>query len=387
MRLVYIALFVSSLSFSQHQKKGVVYDKENNEPLEFVSVYNKLDHTTTNKDGKYGFTSATDSIYFHKVGYDNYTTIISNLRDTIFLNRSVFQLNEVVVSNAKTIYQKIKDSIASNYVLKPHSEAFFLRAILKRNGAIIRLQDMQGNLHRKTSIYGGGLTLMDTDFSVAVKNMRQIGITKDENNIYFEFPSLFNILSEFVRINAMGPDFEVIEKPYKNSTSTKVEFTSLNSDTKNKSYGHYIINTNDNAILSFNSVVKPFYPEELFKTPKYSTIVQQDITVFFKEDPSFKRYFMTLAKRTATLNVKLKDDPTVHKFEMEIVLYTKESFGNEDVKSNVNEQKDIFKIKMKYDKDFWKEQNQLLLTDEMEAFIKKMTQDDTKRKVKSNIKD
>jgi hypothetical protein len=386
MRLVYIALLVSTISCSQHKKNGVVYAKENNEPLEFVSVYNKLDNTTTNKDGQFSFSSTLDSVYFYSVGYQALPTNISKLKDSIFLEKNVFELNEVVVTNAKTIYQKIKDSIHNNYLLKPHTEVFFLRTILKKNGAIIRLQDMQGNVRKKTTIYTGDLTLNANDYQVELHHMRQLGISKDEDNIYFEFPSLHNIFKEFVRINAMGPDFEVVEKPFENSTNIKVEFSSGTLDDEPKNYGHYIINSKDNAILSFNGITLPFYPEVTNSESKYSKIIKHEVSIFFREDPVTKLYYMNLAKRNAILDIKLKDHPMVHKFEMEIVLYTKQSFGNEDVKSNVNEQKDIFKINAKYDKDFWKEQNQLLLTDEMKAFIKKLGESDATLKVRSNIK-
>jgi hypothetical protein len=55
------------------------------------------------------------------------------------------------------------------------------------------------------------------------------------------------------------------------------------------------------------------------------------------------------------------------------------------VKSNINENKDIFKLDYQYNSEFWKEENQLLLTREMTDFIKKLKSDDNEFKIKSNF--
>jgi hypothetical protein len=55
------------------------------------------------------------------------------------------------------------------------------------------------------------------------------------------------------------------------------------------------------------------------------------------------------------------------------------------VKSNINESKDIFKLDYQYNSEFWKEENQLLLTREMTDFIKKLKSDDNEFKIKSNF--
>lgn len=131
-------------SYSQNIHKAIVVDAEGNEPIEFVSVFNSNDYTLTNSDGRFLFSSDKDSVHFYKVGYDKLKTNFSKLQDTIFLEKSLIELNEVVVTNTKTILQKIKDSVASNYLLKPHTEIFFIRALLRKNDTIIRIQDMQG---------------------------------------------------------------------------------------------------------------------------------------------------------------------------------------------------------------------------------------------------
>jgi hypothetical protein len=387
MKLLPILFLCFSLTFSFAQKEhnGVILDSETQEPLEFVNIFNHSDYTVSNVDGRFSFSSSNDSVNFYRVGYDKLETTLNQLKDSVFLDKSIFELNEVVVTNAKTIYQKIKDSITQNYLLEPHTETFFLRTILKKNGAIVRLQDIQGNLNRKTSVYTGSLSLEKKDFEVEILNMRKIGVSKDENDIYFTFPSLHNIFKEFVRLNAMGPNFEVTEQPYKDEAYTKVDFKSNLPETSGRGFGHYMISNKDHAILSFNASIIPYHSSEKTSTKRVSRVLENTTAIFFKEDPSKGLYFMNSAKRNSKLEVKGENNSFTDIFEMSIVLITSNSFGNAKIKSNTNEQKDIFKLKHPYNQSYWRSQNQLLLTEEMQAFIKKMGTANKEFKVRSNM--
>ena len=113
--------------FAQKQKEGVLLDRETKEPVEFVNIYNGSDYTVSNADGRFAFTSLNDSVRFYRVGYDKFKTTFEQLKDTVYLNKSVLELNEVIVTNEKTIWGKIKDSLSNNYVLKPFKEKFIAR--------------------------------------------------------------------------------------------------------------------------------------------------------------------------------------------------------------------------------------------------------------------
>lgn len=383
--LFLFAFFFVTLTCAQKEYKGIVFDKDEKEPIEFVGVYNDQDYTISNTDGEFRFTTGLDSVIFYRIGYKKLQLSLNELTDIVYLEKSLFELDEVVVTNAKTIYEKIKDSIATNYLLKPHTETFFLRAVLRRNDTIVRLQDLQGRVRRKTSIYTQGLEMDKNDFVVELQNMRQLGITKDKDAIYFQFPSLYNIWSESVRLNAMGPDFEVIEKPYENSDEIMVEFSDTTTGVTAKSNGHYIINGNDNAILSFNAKTEVLHPADVTSADSYSRWLKGEVSMFFTEDAKANLYYMNLAKRKGAIAVKSKRQSTATKFEIEIILQTTQSLGSEEVKSNVNEQKDIFKLKFPYNEAYWQSQNQLLLTKEMSAFIQRMGANNRQFKVRSNL--
>jgi hypothetical protein len=106
---------------------------------------------------------------------------------------------------------------------------------------------------------------------------------------------------------------------------------------------------------------------------------------FFKKDNSYQRYYIHYAKQKTTITTKRKEQlvPTV--FQIEITLHTTAPFSRVDVKSNVNEQKDVFKLKPPYIAAFWQSQNQLLLTDEMLEFLSNLKDDNTEFKVRSNL--
>jgi hypothetical protein len=371
--------------YSQQSHSGIVVAANGKEPLEFVSVFNRTDDTATNEDGRFNFSSKLDSVFFYSPGYEKLETTFSTLRDTIYLQKNIVNLDEVVVTNAKTILQRIKDSIHRNYLLTPHTETFFIRALLRRNDTIVRLQDMQGKVKRKTSLYTGDLELYKNDYEVEVLQMRQVGIKNDQNNVYFIFPSFFRIFSEFVRINAMGPDFEVTENPLENTNDINVTFTYGDGKNTGLQYGEYLINENDNAILSFNVTVVPILPESKKNETQYDRTTRLESATFFKKETSSDRYYINYAKQKATISTKRKEHSKATVFEIELILHTTNPFTSANVNSNVNEHKDIFKLKIPYNEAYWQAQNQLLLTDEMLEFLARLNDDNTEFKIRTNL--
>lgn len=374
-----------AMGIAQQSRLGVVLAEGDQEPVEFVSVYNEKDHSMTNADGQFAFVTQLDSVFFYAPGYQNLRTTVGELRDTVYLKRSIVNLEEVVVTNAKSILERIRDSLTENYHFLPHVETFFIRALLRRNDTIVRLQDMQGNLKRKTLIYTGDLNLEKKDYAVELLQMRQVGINKDANDVYFIFPSFYSIFSEFVRINAMGPDFKVVEKPLADTKEIRVDFASGNMDGPSNTSGHYIINALDNAILSFTVTHNIKIPKTVLQQPEYHRTVLLKSATYFKKDRVYDRYFMNYAKQVSKVRSKRKGQKEPTEFQIEIILHTTNPFADFDVKSNVNEQKDLFKLKAVYNKDFWESQNQLLLTKEMEKFITTQGTGNTQFKGRTNL--
>ena len=218
MRLITCFLFFLVISFglAQNQKLGVILDADNRKPIEFVDIYNKSDHTSTNSDGAFFFISELDSVIAYKVGYEEVRTTFRQLPDTLYLKPSAFKLQEVVLTNTKTLWDKVRDSIPKHYMFTPFKERFFLRCLLRKNGKIMRIQDIEGKLQRKTLIYRSGMEVSKKDFSFEISNMRKIGVERDENKVYFTFYSLSELMFETIRLNATGDGFTLTEKEYEN---------------------------------------------------------------------------------------------------------------------------------------------------------------------------
>ncbi len=374
-----------TLLHSQTEFEGIIMDADEKVPLEFVHVFNRKHSTISNTDGRFLLKTSLDTVLFFRNGYEKKVLLTGALTDTIYLEKNVVALDEVIVTNAKTILQRIKDSINSNYLLTPHTETFFIRALLRKNDTLVRMQDMTGTVLRKTSIYGNGMEMEKKDYQVQLAEMRQLGIIRDAYGIYFRLPSLYNIFGEFMRLNAMGPEFEVIEKPYENSEEIRVEFNSLPSSDGSSAKGHYIINRENNAILSFEVVSQGAINSPKPAVDKYSRLLKARSSMYFKEDLEKGLYYLHRAKRTFFLEVKTEKHPMPDVYDVEITLYTPESFGNEKIKSNVNEHKDIFKLKHPYNADYWEQQSWLPLTEEIKKFINTMRQGNSKLKTKGNM--
>lgn len=371
--------------FSQNQHSGILIDKETKESIEFVGIFNDKDYTVSNADGRFSFTSLKDSIIFYRVGYDKLTTRFNQLKDTIFLSKSVLELNEVVVTNEKTTWRKIGDSLSNNYSLEPYKERFFLRCILKLNDTIVRIQDIQGKLKRKTLFYPESFELKKKDFEIEITNLRKIGIDTDEKRAYFSFPSFYQTIIEFITINYTGEAFDLTESQFDNENKTKLEFVSNPTKKVWRTKGHYIINNTDNAILLLDSDLKSTNAK--FKKNmwiRYRTL-QSKKNITFAFDDKANKYFLKLGKHHAAVEITDKESSYKNIYSYDVIMTTFDNFGDYEVKSNINEHKDIFKLKFPYNPEYWNSQNQLLLTEEMQRFITKMGVDNKEFKVKNNM--
>lgn len=385
LKLVLLCVFSFTTLTAQNQHEGIILDSETKEPIEFVNIYNSIDYTLSNEDGRYNLNSEQDSVIFYRVGYDNFETTFYQLKDTIFLNKSVFELNEVVVTNAKSLWEKVRDSIKNNYRITPYKEKFFLRSILKYNDTISRIQDLHAKLKRKTLLYHKDLKLDKKDFEVEILNMRKVGQITDRNKVYFKYPSLFDLLSSFVRLNASGDNFVLTEKTFENSEKIKLEFKGKPNTTASPISGFYIINTSNNAFEEFH--VHHKYDNPKFNEKRwlrYRTL-EYELSVIFEKNLIENKYFIRTAKSHEIVEATDADHSFNEKYDMSFIFSSYDNFKDFPVSKNTNVTKDLFKLKHAYDANYWQSQNQLLLTKEMEDFIQTMTLENEVFKVNSNM--
>jgi hypothetical protein len=387
MKLLSILLlcFSFTLSFAQNTYAGLLLDSETKEPIEFVNVYNSEDHTISNSDGRYAFTTSKDSVIFYRIGYDKFTTTFSQINDTIILNKSVFELNEVVVTNARTLLEKIKDSLKSNYKMDSYKEKFFLRGLLKYNDTLSRIQDLQGKLKRKTLLYGSDMNLDKKDYEVELVNMRKIGQITDRNDVYFKFPSLFGLISSFARINATNENYILTEHYYENENKMRLDFQSKPDLKIMNTSGYYIINTSNYAIEEFHLKSEPTNPTFIEKRwLRYRTSFYE-VSVIFEKNMEHNKYFLRTAKSQEIVETKDDKESFKEKYDIVFIFSTFDNFKDFSFRKNTKTTKDLFKLKYPYNPGYWNTQNQLLLTKEMESFIENMGKDNNEFKVRSNM--
>ena len=72
-------------------------------------------------------------------------------------------------------------------------------------------------------------------------------------------------------------------------------------------------------------------------------------------------------------------------YKIEYKYFTSE-YNLEKIEKNINSNKSIFSINMDYDELFWKNQNHLILDNNLKSFIEKMNNLDEKNKIITNIK-
>jgi len=383
--ITYYFLLASLFAQTQNQKLGVVLDSDTKKPVEFVDVYNAYDVTHTNEDGQFFILTNSDSLNFRKIGYTPRKVSFATLQDTIFLEPKLFELEEVILTNMKTLWSKVGDSLASNYRLSPFKERFFLRCLLRKNGQLTRVQDIAGKLGRKTQFYKKGMDFGKKDFEFEITQMRKVGIDSDENEVYFTFFSLSKLFFESLRLNATGEGFELTEKMFEGEPMAKILFQSTADNPAVKTHGHYVINKANNAIESV--VIHTDIDTDNFSKDGHirSRATKRDQIVHFSKSKKKDRYFMSSAKLAFEIEISSTKEDFKDGYTSEYIIQLYDHDGDFDFKANTNAKKDIFKLKADYDEKFWEKQHFLPLTNEIKNFISTMGSKNKTFKVRSNL--
>ncbi|WP_424652781.1 hypothetical protein [Capnocytophaga sputigena] len=367
--LTYITLI--PLSFSQNTLSKYLADKETKTPLKSATIHNANDYTVTNDDGHFVFYSTNDSITIKMLGYETLKTTfkaLSRTKDTLYLTPKPFQLDEVTLSN-KNIIQEAYNHATSNYPMEPFVEDFFLRCILKRNGELVKIEDFSGRIKRDK------LLGAEKNFTFQLLNMRKFGIEKkgvraDDFNI----PSLNDIFQWWSNILFLdSKEYRFSGLKVIDETHHQVSHTPKNEEDDKSSIGHFIINTDDYAV---KERIHKINPKIIHKIPytKKPFIKYRTIDYFYKEkcekDTKNNKYFIANAIVGAKVEEYVGKERIVYDVSFELIV-THPFSDLSTFKANVNGKKELFKLEMPYNKEFWETQNQLPFTNEMRDFINK----------------
>ena len=367
--IIYIALI--PLSFSQNTISKYLVDKDTKAPLQSATIHNANDYTITNADGYFVFYSANDSITIKMLGYETLRTTfkaLSRTKDTLYLIPKPFQLDEVTLSN-KNIIQEAYNHATTNYPMEPFVEDFFLRCVLKRNGELVKIEDFSGRIKRDK------LLGAEKNFTFQLLNMRKFGIEKKGVRADdFELPSLNDLFQWWSNILFLDlKEYRFSFLKVIDETHHQVSHTPKNEEDYKKGIGHFIISTDDYAVKERIYKINPKVVDKIPYTKKFFT--KYRTTDFYlkekcEKDVAKSKYFIANGLYTEKIEGYNNSERIVYDVSFELIV-THPFSDLSTFKANVNGKKELFKLEMPYNKEFWETQNQLPFTNEMRDFINK----------------
>lgn len=373
---------ISTNAFSQKVIQGKVLDKVTEQPIEFVSVYDNTNSNfvITNADGKFTFTTKSDSIYFSIIGYDKLVLASENTKNNIFYLESQIQtLDEVVISeNSRDNLNVITEGLRKNYPLTNYKEKFYLRNVLRKNDTITKIQDIAGVIERE-----GLFTDLKPKkkYSVYLTNMRKAGY--NEGKVNYKSFTFERILEELITQFVYPKYFDLEETTMSDTTLMRIEFSPKPLE-EAKANGYYIVNTTDSALLQvyYLDTAKGNYTEK--SNVKYRDS-HYEVLVSYYKNSTLNKYLISSAKITTGIEV-INEYGNKDIYEASYILTTELYEANETPKGKISISKDVFDLNKDYDVNYWNNHNILQLTDEMVLFLEKLNDLDRKEfKVKSNI--
>jgi len=370
-------LFFSNVGNSQNFKiSKMIADKTTKLPIENVGIYNDKDNSTTNQEGLFVFLSSQNEINFNLLGYNSLKNTFEGIEkmDTIFMEAKIFELKEIVIANLELFVKKAYDKIGENYISN-YTSNFFLRNVLKKDTSIVVLQDIHAIREKSANIKNSN--------QIQILNMRKTSFFDKKNSIDFQFPNFEEFLS------GSYPPLDKIyfsEEEYNDVDFRKILFEAKEKNIQKQiQRGYFIINKNDFAIVEFfvsqydNPEVLPFnkftFTKSQFRTTKYERFFRQT------KDSILNKYYVSISKLNAQVEV-LVDGKSNNAFNFNVTMdyFNTKKITNERVNSNFAVDKDIFKAKFPYSADFWNNQNQLPLTNELKDFLKRVSENKDKKK-------
>ena len=370
-------LFFSNVGNSQNFKiSKMIADKTTKLPIENVGIYNDKDNSTTNQEGLFVFLSSQNEINFNLLGYNSLKNTFEGIEkmDTIFMEAKIFELKEIVIANLELFVKKAYDKIGENYISN-YTSNFFLRNVLKKDTSIVVLQDIHAIREKSANIKNSN--------QIQILNMRKTSFFDKKNSIDFQFPNFEEFLS------GSYPPLDKIyfsEEEYNDVDFRKILFEAKEKNIQKQiQRGYFIINKNDFAIVEFfvsqydNPEVLPFnkftFTKSQFRTTKYERFFRQT------KDSILNKYYVSISKLNAQVEV-LVDGKSNNAFNFNVTMdyFNTKKITNERVNSNFATDKDIFKAKFPYSADFWNNQNQLPLTNELKDFLKRVSENKDKKK-------
>lgn len=367
---------------AQDKNIKLLWDKANNIPIPFATIKGNTNYCLSNEEGYFEIFE-DEKFSIQNISYNTLEMSKSEIlkKDTIFMKSKVFELNEVVVKK-EDIYSKMAKTVIREYAFIPHTEKFFLRVVVKKNNEIYKIIDFSGYIEKQTLFETSEVKMPRDNYKVQIENIRKAGIEDrivdyalfNFNEFYLYItsvvspPDLYNLSYEFSDDNKTT---KIIAKP------KKIEIINSNNQ--------YILNedfTFGEAELNHNLENSPY--EKLGKHKHRTTNVYKKSS--FQRNPFNNKMQLNKAIFKATTEV-VKERDIKEIFEATYYYYSI-PVKNIKIENNISLKKDMFDIKFDYNEEYWKSNEVLSLTNEMQEFINKVNSISKSKefRIKSNIK-
>ena len=290
--------------------------------------------------------------------------------DTIYLSKTPIILGEIILKNYKKLIFKTYNELQKNYAHFSHSDKFFLRSILKKNDSIVKIEDISGRIKRNSIFASVKIPKLNFDFQIL--NQRKLGVLKKNKKVEdFKLQTLENLFTWFSTIFINPTHFEFTEEKLTDSNYTKVSFSPLKKY-NNKAIGYYIINNKNKAIKEYYSKTNPAFTEKIVFEKKQGfkwRTINTELSIIYDKDKKNDNYFISNGNLKQVVELfNRKNKKTLYEIEYNLIV-TEPFLNIMTFDSNISNKKELFKLKIKYDENFWLNQNQLPLTNELNEFI------------------
>lgn len=385
LKIFYFIMLLTYLnSYSQSKISRVLWNKVDNLPVEYATINSNENNTISNENGVFEFEKTSEKITIQNIAYEklelDYDFLFRN--DTIYIKPSVYELDEVIIEKDSEFNNMLR-TILTDYALEPQQEKFFLRATIKKNNEYYKIVDFSGHLEKETLFDTRTKPMPKKNYVVQIDNIRKAGF---ENREYdFELLSFKTLLNRIVSIYLSPKIYNLTYEKSDISDFMKIKIKPKNIN-ETTTTGYYLVNESDNT---FNEV----YILNENKDAEFDKI--RDIkfrTPFFELKSNFKRNVET--NKLQLNQAKIKSKTEVHSkngtdiFEVNYIFYSNPISKPIEIKNNIKLKKDMFELKGKYDSKYWKNNEILLLTKEMQEFINKVNNSNNKSdfRTQTNIK-
>jgi hypothetical protein len=363
MKYLVLFLFFSSLN-AQNSNKKILWNKTDNVPVEFATIKSKGQYLLSNSEGIFEFFENQD-LTIQCLGYNSlelqYKDLIS--KDTIYMQPKIFEMEEVVIV-AEDIYQKMVKTILSEYALEPHSEKFYLRVVVKRNEELYKIIDFSGYVEKQTLFGTSQKPYPKNNYKVQINNVRKVG--KEDRTIdyaLYNFNEFFTVIAAVV----LKPDIYKLKYEISDDNTISKIVARPKEPENNFTNGFYILNEDNtigNAQITSNWISSPY-----LKIGKH-----KHRTTYYYKNTSFERNVVSNKMQLDKSIIKAITEVITKDEEKQVFeatyFYSSNPVQDIVVKDNVNLKKDIFKINMNYNEDYWKQIDKILpLTKEMQEFV------------------